>query len=89
MIWPINKYGLNTKEKKSTANYEIESHPTTNIVIHKAIYTNLLNTVTLRNPVIKIELSPIIPWLFDYNIKVINVIFSDQTCDEEENVWIP
>ena len=58
------------KRKKSTANYQLGPHPTTDINVLKARYTNLLNTITLQNPDIQIELSPIIPRLLGYTINL-------------------
>ena len=58
------------QRKKNTLNYKLEPHPTTDVDILKDRYKSLLNSIKSRNPSIMIELSPIIPRLFDYDINL-------------------
>ena len=58
------------QRKKNTPNYKLEPHPTTDVDILKDRYKSLLYSITSRNPNIIIELSPIIPRLFDYNVNL-------------------
>ena len=62
--------GSNTKRKKNTPNYKLEPHPTTDVDILKDRYKSLLYSIKSRKLSIIIELSPIIPRLFDYNINL-------------------
>ena len=57
-------------KNKDTPKYKLEAHPTTDVDILQTRYKNLLNSIKQRNPDILIELSPIIPRLFDYSINL-------------------
>ena len=57
-------------KEKHKPNYKLKAHATTNVSILKARYQLLIDLIKSKNPNIKIELSPIIPRLFDYEVNL-------------------
>lgn len=58
------------RKHRNDPKYTLKPHPTTDIDILKTKYTSLINLVKNKNPDIKLELSPIIPRPFDYDINL-------------------
>ena len=58
------------KKHKGSPDFKLQAHPTTKLDTLKTRYINLLNAVEIGNPGILIELQPIIPRLFDYQINL-------------------
>ena len=58
------------KKNKWNSKYKLKPHSTTDIEILKVRYTSLTDLIKSKNPDINIELSPIIPRLFDYNVNL-------------------
>ena len=51
-------------------NFRLGPHPTANISTLKLKYIKLIDAIKYKNPTIAIELSPILPRLFDYEVNL-------------------
>ena len=58
------------RANKHKPDFSLEPHPTTGVETLKARYRELLDLIQAKNPTATIELSPIIPRLFDYKVNL-------------------
>lgn len=57
-------------KNKGKLNFRLQPHPTTDVYLLKIKFTKLIDLLKSKNPNIKIELSPIIPRPFDYDVNL-------------------
>lgn len=58
------------RKNRNNPKYTLQPHPTTDVDILKSKYIALIDLIKNKNPEIKLEISPIIPRPFDYDINL-------------------